>query len=163
MSALATRASATPAMDRAMPKGAPRAWEVTLLRRATPRHQPLVAGRLLFDADDAATARRIAEDGLASRADGDHHWALGPLRPLTRSTPGTYPYRVTFAMWHERVDGFVRQDVLVTTLWATDAQSARRLATTEAQASPAHEGAWRVREVRRVGHPSHPSPSTDSG
>lgn len=138
-------------------EGAPRAWEVTLLRGLTPRHRPLVAGRLRFDAEDAETARRIAEDGLARRSDGDPCWALGPLRPLTRSIPGTRPYRVTFAMWRESPRGFEREDVLIITLWATDGRSARRLAMTEAQASPAHEGAWRVREVRRVGNPDEPS------
>lgn len=130
---------------------APRSWEVTLLRRLTPRHRPLVAGRLRFEAEDADAARAIAADGLAARAEGDPHWALGPLRPLDRAIPGTRPYRVTFAMWRESARGFAREDVLVITLWATDGQSARRLALTEAQASPDHVGAWRVREVRRVG------------
>lgn len=126
-------------------------WEVTLLRRLTPRQRPRVAGRLRFDAGDAEEARRIAEDGLARRAGGDPCWALGPLRPLRRAIPGTHAYRVTFAVWRESPTGFEREDVLAITLWATDAGSARRLAIPEAQADPAHQGAWRVREVSRVG------------
>lgn len=150
MSTSAPAPSATP-VDSHEGRGAPRSWEVTLLRRATARHRPRVAGRLRFEADDADAARAIAADGLARRAEGDPDWALGPLRPLVRAIPGTRPYRVTFAVWRESARGFVREDVLVITLWATDGQSARRLALTEAQASPDYEGAWRVREVRRVG------------
>lgn len=146
-----TAVPATPVTHGSAREDAARAWEVTLLRRLAPRHRPVVAGRLRFDADDAETARRIAEDGLARRAAGDPCWALGPLRPLTRFIPGTRPYRVTFAMWRDSPRGFERVDVLIITLWATDAGSARRLAMTEAQVSPAYEGAWRVREARRVG------------
>lgn len=128
-------------------------WEVTLLRRPTPRQRPRVAGRLRFDAADADSARRIALEGLRSRGGGDPCWTLGPLRPLERAMPGTHPYRVTFSVWREADDGFERVDVWATTLWATDATSARRLAKTEAQAHPDHRGAWRVREVRRTDVP----------
>lgn len=132
------------------------AWEVTLIRRRGPRQRPRVVGCLHFGARDATTARRIAEDGLARRAVGDGCWALGPLRPLAPAVPGTHPYEVIFALWHEEEDGFVRDDVFAVTVWATDGRSARRLATTEAQGSAGYRGAWRIREARRADDPRPP-------
>ncbi len=144
------------------PAAAVRSWEVTLIRRASPRQRPRVVGCLRFDADDAAAAHKIADDGLAARSDGDPHWALGPLRPLGPSMPGTHPFRVTFTMWRDGENGFVCEDVLSLTQWATDSGSARRLAITEAQGDPLYQGSWRVGEVCRLDDPGGAAPGRTS-
>ncbi len=150
MSTHVASAESTGAIDEVAVGEDSRPWEVVLYHREGPRSGPRVAGCLHFDAANAAAARRIAEEGLARRADGDPYWALGPLRPLCPSMPGTLPYRVTFAMWRDRGDGFTREDVFVTTQWATDARCARCFAIRQAQADPTYQGAWRVRETCRI-------------
>ncbi len=126
-------------------------WEVTLLRRTGARGRPQVAGRLRFEAPDARCAREAADDALAARSGReDGRWSLGVLRPLTPDAPGTYRYAVTFAVWAPEGEEFARHDTHRLTVWATDAQSARRLAHEEIQSLPAYRPAWRVRRVVRV-------------
>ena len=146
----ATTLAFRPGTERGLPAATVGSWEVILICRASPRRRPRVVGRLRFEAADAAAAYRIAGDGSAARSDGDPQWALGPLRPLGPSMPGTHPYRITFTMWSDGENGFVCQDVLSLTLWATDCPSARRLAITEAQGNASYQGSGRVGEVRRL-------------
>jgi len=70
--------------------------------------------------------------------------------PLTPDAPGTYRYAVTFAVWAPEGDGFARHDTHRLMVWATDAQSARRLAHEEVQTLADYLPAWRVRRVVRV-------------
>ncbi len=126
-------------------------WEITLLHRTEARGQPHVAGRLRFEAPDARHAREAADDALAVRSGTDEgRWSLGVLRPLTPDAPGTYRYAVTFAVWAPEGDGFARHDTHRLMVWATDAQSARRLAHEEVQTLADYLPAWRVRRVVRV-------------
>jgi hypothetical protein len=126
------------------------AWEVTLLRRPAGSARARVMGRARFQAVDAPRARRAAEAALEARAAGEPRWSLGVLRVLTANVPGTYPYVVTFAAWEACAEGFLRHDVHEHEVWATDATSARRLASEQVQALRNYLPAWRVRQVARA-------------
>ena len=77
-------------------------------------------------------------------------WSLGLLCPLAPGLSGTYLYRVIFAAWIEDAAEYRREDVHATEVWATDAESARRMAQQEAEVLPAYRGSWRIRQVRRI-------------
>jgi hypothetical protein len=104
----------------------------------------------VLEAPDLDGARRAVEAELEERRSDESRWTLGLLRPLTPMAPGTHRYRATFALWEDGQDRFVRRDVHVLEVWATDAQNARRLAQQEIQAVPRYEPAWRIRQVARV-------------
>ncbi len=125
-------------------------WEATLLRRPGIGRAPRIAGRMRIEAPSAVRAREAAAAMMAKRADGAPGWSLGLLRPLVPGLPGTYRYRVIFAAWVEEEAGYHREDTLATEVWATDAESARRMARREAEMLPAYRGAWRIRQVRRI-------------
>jgi hypothetical protein len=125
-------------------------WEVTFLRRSSPGRAPRIAGRMRIEAPSAARAREAASEGMSRLADDGWSWSLGLLRPLAPGLPGTHLYRVTFAAWVEEEAAYRREDVLATEAWATDAESARRIARQKAEALPAYRGAWRIRRVERL-------------
>jgi hypothetical protein len=126
---------------------APTTWEVLVLR-GSPR-SPQIAARLLLDAPDAQRALRAARLRARARAGAEASWWLGPLRALTPSAPGTRRYRVTFAAWRERGEGYAREVAHEIEVWATDAAGARRLAEREARTMASYEAAWRVVRVAR--------------
>ena len=109
-----------------------------------------MAGRLVVEAADARKARRAAQEALRERSDESERWSLGVLRPLTPMAPGTTRYRVTFALWESQNDRFVRSDVHVLEVWATDAASARRIAQQEVQHIPDYTPPWRIRQIVRA-------------
>jgi hypothetical protein len=123
------------------------AWEVSLRWRPPGSARARVMGRVRFQAPDAARAREAAATALAARAGGEGRWSLGVLRALTANAPGTHAYVVTFAAWESRGERFVRRDVHEREVWATDATSARRLASEQVQAMPSYLPAWRVSRV----------------
>lgn len=125
-------------------------WDVTFLRRPGPGRAPRVAGRMGIDAPTAAQAREAASAGMSRLSAGAAGWSIGLLRPLVPGLPGTHLYRVTFSAWVEEEVEYRREDVLVTDVWATNGDSARRLARRDAEALPAYRGAWRIRRVDRV-------------
>ena len=125
-------------------------WEVTFLRRPAPGRAPRIAGRMRIDAPSAVQARGAAMEGMSRYARDSSGWSVGLLCPLAPGLPGTHLYRVTFAVWVEDEAEYHREDVLVTELWATDADSARRMALQEAEGLPAYRGAWRIRRVERL-------------
>lgn len=125
-------------------------WEITLLRRLPGARRPRVAGRVVFDAPDLARARRAAARALEERSCGEERWSLGVLRPLTPDAPGTYRYRVVYAVWEAEDFQFKRRDVHVVELWAADAQDARRLSHVQIQDIEGYLPAWRVRSVVRA-------------
>jgi hypothetical protein len=105
---------------------------------------------VVLEAPDLDGARAAAEAELEERRSDESRWSLGLLRPLTPMAPGTHRYRATFALWEDGQDRFVRRDMHVLEVWATDAQNARRLAQQEVQAVPGYEPAWRIRQVART-------------
>lgn len=109
-----------------------------------------MAGRLVVEAPDAPRARRAAQEALRERSRDSERWSLGVLRPLTPMAPGTHPYTVTFALWESHEDRFVRRDVHVLEVWATDAASARRIAQQEIQEVQEYRPNWRIRQVARA-------------
>lgn len=125
-------------------------WEVTFLRRPSPGRAPRIAGRMCIEASSAARAREAASAGMSRCAGGGSGWSVGLLCPLAPGLPGTHLYRVTFAAWVEEEVEYRREDVHATEMWATDAESARRMARQEAEALPAYRGAWRIRRVERL-------------
>ena len=125
-------------------------WEATFLRRRTTGGRSVVVGRVELQAPNLASARQAAQVAIAARANGADGWTLGMLRPLTPDAPGTHQYRIVFAVWEAEDDRFVRRDVHELELWAADAQSARRQAQHDAQATGDYDPAWRIREVVRV-------------
>lgn len=136
---------------RRMPKRQETAlWEVTFLRRSSPGRAPRIAGRMRIEAPSASRAREAASERMSRRADDGSTWSLGLLCPLAPGLPGTHLYRVTFAAWVEEEADYRREDVLATEVWATDADSARRMARQKAEALPAYRGAWRIRRVERL-------------
>lgn len=122
---------------------------MTLLRRPPGDRRARVAGRVVIEAPDLDRARQAAEAALKERADGQSRWSLGVLRPLTPRAPGTHHYLITFSFWKALADHFERRDVHVMELWATDAQSARRMAQQEIQKLPEYQPNWRIRAVAR--------------
>lgn len=124
---------------------------MTLLRRPPGARRPRVAARVVLEAPDLAEARRAAEAALEARRSDESRWSLGMLRPLTPMAPGTHRYRAVFALWEATEDRFVRRDVHALSVWAADAQSARRLAQQEIQQVEGYEPAWRIRQVARDG------------
>jgi hypothetical protein len=128
-------------------------WEITLLRRPPGSGRARVMGRLRFQAPDARRARQAAEAGLAARAHGEPRWSLGVLRALTADAPGTHAYVVTFAAWEDHGERYRRRDVHELKVWATDASSARRLASEQVQAVPGYLPPWRIRRVSRTTEP----------
>jgi hypothetical protein len=125
----------------------PPIWEVVVLQG--PWHRSRVAGRLVLEAPDAARALDVARQRAAARVGTGSGWSLGPLKPLTPSAPGTHRYRVSFAVWRERAEGYTRERAHELEVWATDAQSARRLAEQDARAAPGYDPAWRIVGVSR--------------
>jgi hypothetical protein len=107
-------------------------------------------GRLRFEAPDARRAHQAAEAGLAARAHGEPRWSLGVLHALTAEAPGTHSYVVTFAAWEDRGERYRRRDVHQHQVWATDASSARRLASDQVQAMADYLPTWRVTRVARA-------------
>jgi len=132
------------------------AWEVSLRWRPPGSARARVMGRVRFQAPDAARAREAAATALAARAGGEGRWSLGILRALTANAPGTHAYVVTFAAWESRGERFVRRDVHEHEVWATDATSARRLASEQVQAMPSYLPAWRVSRVAPRGTQRRP-------
>jgi hypothetical protein len=126
----------------------PPVWEVVVLQG--PWHHTRVAGRLVLEAPDAARAFAAARQQVAARAEAGSSWSLGPLMPLTPSAPGTHRYRVSFAVWRERAEGYERQRAHELMVRATDAQSARRLAEQEVRTAPGYDPAWRIVRVARA-------------
>ncbi len=125
-------------------------WEITLLRRPPGARRPRVAGRVVFEAPDLARARGAAAKALEERSCGEERWSLGVLRPLTPHAPGTFRYRVVYAVWEAKDFQFERRDVHVLELWAADAQDARRLSHVQIQDIEGYLPAWRVRSVVRA-------------
>ena len=125
-------------------------WEVTFLRRSSPGRAPHIAGRMRIAAPSAVRAREAASEEVTRFADDGSSWSVGLLRPLAPGLPGTHLYRVTFAAWVEEEARYRREDVLATEVWATDAESARRIARQKAEALAAYRGAWRIRRVERL-------------
>jgi hypothetical protein len=119
-----------------------------LVLGGSPR-RPRVSGRLRLEAPDAQRALRTARRRARAHAGTTAGWWLGPLRALTPAAPGTRRYRVSFAAWRERADGYAREPVHEIEVWATDAAGARRLAEREARTLPAYDPAWRVIRVAR--------------
>jgi hypothetical protein len=115
-----------------------------------PWHHTRVAGRLVLEAPDAARALEAARQQAAARPGVGAAWSLGPLKPLTPSAPGTHRYRVSFAVWRERAEGYERQRAHELVVRATDAQSARRLAEQEVRTAPGYDPAWRIVRVCRA-------------
>jgi hypothetical protein len=114
-------------------------------------------GRARFQAPDAARARVAAEAVLAARAGEEDCWSLGVLHALTAKAPGTRRYVVTYAAWEPVGERFIRRDVHEQGVWATDATSARRLASELVQAEPAYRPTWRVTGVAAGGGPARPA------
>jgi hypothetical protein len=140
-------AVAQPPVGRQLVSDPAPAWEVCLRWRPPGSARARVMGRVRFQAPDAARAREAAATALAARAGGEGRWSLGVLRTLTANAPGTHAYVVTFAAWESRGERFVRRDVHEREVWATDATSARRLASEQVQAMPSYLPAWRVSRV----------------
>jgi hypothetical protein len=103
-----------------------------------------------IEAPSAVRAREAASEGMSRFADDGATWSVGLLCPLVPALPGTHLYRVTFAAWVEEETEYRREDVLAPEVWATDAESARRIARRAADALPDYRGAWRIRQVERL-------------
>lgn len=127
-------------------------WEFTLLRRPPGTHKARVAGRIVIEAPSADDARQLAQRELAERSFSDAAaWSLGILKPLTPKAPGTHLFAVTFAVWEETDEGFVRRDIHSMEIWAQDATNARRIAQQDIQLVAGYAPAWRIRSVAGVG------------
>ena len=142
-----------PAPDGAGPAGARTGaplWDVTFLHRPGPGRATRIAGGMRIDALTAGQARKAALDGLMRLAGDGSNWSLGLLRPLAPGLPGTHLYGVTFSAWIEEAAQYRREDVCTIQTWATDGDSARRMARLKAETLPAYRGAWRIRRVERL-------------
>ena len=131
-------------------------WEVTFLHRPDPGRAPRIAGRMRIEAPSAVRAREAATAGMARRAGEAAGWSLGLLCPLAPGLPGTFLYRVVFAEWVEEEAEYRRDDVHAAEVWATDGESARRIARQEVEVLPVYRGAWRIRQVRRIAETGDP-------
>lgn len=132
------------------PPAAAGPWEVTFLHRARPGRAPCVGGLTRVVADSASGAREVAEREMARAAAGAPGWSLGVLRPLAPALTGAHLYEVTFAAWIEEAAVYRREEVFACAVWATDAESARRIAAQRAQASEGYRGSWRIVRVTRT-------------
>ena len=137
-------------VTRHLPPPPPELWEVTFLRRLRPGRAPRVAGRMRIAAPSAPLARAAAAEGMSLLAVDGAAWSLGLLCPLAPAMAGTHLYRVIFAAWVEEESEYRREDVPAVEVWATDGDSARRLARQQAEARADYRGAWRIRRVERV-------------